>query len=206
MAPRPSSHAAPATRRVRDQFSTLPTDTGVMFTEIASAPVSVTMNWTLQMSDNLYAESYSRTLGLLYAAGSQDATLDGIAAVEAQLALLGIDTTAVIQQDGSGVARSNLVTPGVLMKVYRNFLFIYFLSNTSTVALTQVLIAMDAQPEAELYRSFLPLAGETGTLVCRHQFDLHLLIFKIFSPLANSLHRHSGARHRAGEDRHAHVG
>jgi D-alanyl-D-alanine carboxypeptidase/D-alanyl-D-alanine-endopeptidase (penicillin-binding protein 4) len=106
--------------------------------EIESKPLSLLMNYTLQISDNLYAEIFLRTTGAFFASkqNSTGSTMfDGIAKTRAVLAGLGVNVDNFIQADGSGLSRHNMV---------------------SAQAFVELLDAMFHHPHGDLYRSFLP--------------------------------------------------
>lgn len=111
---------------------------------LSGTTLSVMMNYTLQESDNLFAEGYLRHLGMSYdPLGEGEAQAKGIAAVQSILTDLGVDVTTFDQTDGSGLSRHNLLSPR---------------------AMAQILELMDETPNGDVYRSFLPVAGESGTL------------------------------------------
>ena len=103
---------------------------------IPSAPLRTIMNHTLQESDNLEAELYMRHLGV--AAGGPDNYQAGLAAVKLHMASLGV-AEEFVQTDGSGLGRSNLLTPNGLVQLLRAML------KTEWV-------------------DYLPVGGESGTL------------------------------------------
>ncbi len=79
---------------------------------IPSQPLRTIMNHTLKTSDNLEAELYMRHLGV--AAGGPDNYAAGLEAVRQHLTQLGI-ADEFYQTDGSGLGRSNLLTPNGLV-------------------------------------------------------------------------------------------
>jgi D-alanyl-D-alanine carboxypeptidase/D-alanyl-D-alanine-endopeptidase (penicillin-binding protein 4) len=110
---------------------------------VTSAPLSELLISANRESENLYAEALLRVLGATQA-NPTDSTLEaGIAAVEAILAELGVDSESYALADGSGLSRHNLVSPE---------------------ALVQTLRAIARSPEAEVYRESLAIAGGNGTL------------------------------------------
>jgi serine-type D-Ala-D-Ala carboxypeptidase/endopeptidase (penicillin-binding protein 4) len=119
---------------------------------IQSAPITTTMNWTLMTSDNLYTECYLRTLGAREKrrSGSPlNAQELGLARVNQILSSLGVDTNLFRQVDGSGLSRYNLVSPA---------------------AMIETLKAMDATKYGQVYKSFLPVAGVSGSQASVHQY------------------------------------
>ena len=113
---------------------------------IPSDPLGSMVNHTLQVSDNLMAEIWSRHLGSIQG-GSGDATTDGVAAVSDILSRkLGVDPSSFRQTDGSGMDYANLVSPW---------------------ALVNVLKAMGNGPYASIYKSYLPNSYPGGMLYSR---------------------------------------
>jgi len=112
------------------------------YTKITSSPLSVLMNHTLLVSDNLYTEIFLKMLGLNL--NSTDFTFSqGLKEVRNILTAGKVNASSYIQADGSGLSRHNLV---------------------SSQAIMNVLELMASQKE---YISFLPVAGKTGTLANR---------------------------------------
>ena len=106
-----------------------------------------TMNYTLQQSDNLLAEGFLRTLGAFYPNPNKlNAEQNGFNAVKSILSEMGVNTTTFVQDDGSGLSRHNLVSPR---------------------SMVEILEMIDSTPNGATYRSFLPVAGESGTLASR---------------------------------------
>ena len=101
-----------------------------MSTEIAkleSPPLSVIAARTMKPSQNMYTETLLWTLGedrrsKLAAAGAQPSTRDsaelGIEAVEAFLKEIGVADDGIIQHDGSGLSRHDLITPEAVVQLY----------------------------------------------------------------------------------------
>ncbi len=116
-------------------------DGAALVAEVASLPMAEIVAQMLRESDNTSAELVVKELGVVAAgAGSTAAGTDVVAGVMGDL---GLDTTALVVADGSGLDRSNRVTCGLLHGV---------------------LVA--AGPESTLADG-LPVAGETGTLARR---------------------------------------
>ena len=93
---------------------------------------------------NLHAEALLRLLGArLFGEGSVAA---GHIAVGEFLRRLGVRTEGWGLEDGSGLSRSNVVTPS---------------------GLVDLLVAMDRHPHAAAFRDSLPVAGTDGTLKTR---------------------------------------
>lgn len=107
-----------------------PLASGPPQTEIAkmeSVPYSLIAAKTMKPSQNMYTETILRTLGEqlraeLVRTGSPDATQDsqrlGITAVRSFLAQIGVAPDSVIQHDGSGLSRHDLITPNAVASVY----------------------------------------------------------------------------------------
>jgi serine-type D-Ala-D-Ala carboxypeptidase/endopeptidase (penicillin-binding protein 4) len=115
-------------------------------THISTMPVLIKrLN---KSSQNMFAEAFSKTCGREYALANGRGDVpgswaDGQAAAKAFLAKYGIDAAPLVAVDGSGLARENRVTARML---------------------SDLLIAMNARPDAALFRQSLPLAGTDGTL------------------------------------------
>lgn len=113
---------------------------------IESPPVSQLIADTNQPSNNVYAESLLRTIGINNKdEKDKDLITDekGLAALKVSLSNLGVDSQGYAIADGSGLSRHNLISPQ---------------------ALVQLLKGMAQLPEAEIYRASLPVAGVSGTL------------------------------------------
>lgn len=110
---------------------------------VASAPLSQLLIETNRESNNIYAETLLKTLGVTQTASSQDATASGIAAVKATLTPLGVKPAGYSMVDGSGLADRDRASPE---------------------ALVQTLQAMAQSPNAGVYRNSLAIAGVNGTL------------------------------------------
>ena len=109
-----------------------------------SVPMSELIRSVNKESRNLHAEALLRLLGArLTGEGSVAA---GRIAVGEFLGRLGVATEAWGVEDGSGLARSNVVTPS---------------------GLVELLVAMDRHPHAAAFRDSLPVAGTDGTLATR---------------------------------------
>eukprot|EP01100_Stratorugosa_tubuloviscum_P011754 TRINITY_DN532_c0_g1_i1.p1 TRINITY_DN532_c0_g1~~TRINITY_DN532_c0_g1_i1.p1 ORF type:complete len:515 (-),score=253.83 TRINITY_DN532_c0_g1_i1:71-1573(-) len=111
---------------------------------IKSDTLTNIMNETLQESDNLYAETFLRALGAAQSAlNTQD---QGLQSVKKILTDLGVNTSNFRQFDGSGLSRQNIIAPKML---------------------TELLRIMWQLPNGQIYKSFLPVGGESGTLASR---------------------------------------
>jgi D-alanyl-D-alanine carboxypeptidase/D-alanyl-D-alanine-endopeptidase (penicillin-binding protein 4) len=75
----------------------------------------------MKPSQNMYTETILWTLGEEMGrknGGSGDSSRLGLAAVRKFLAAAGIPTDAVVQYDGSGLSRHDLVTPSSIVQLY----------------------------------------------------------------------------------------
>jgi serine-type D-Ala-D-Ala carboxypeptidase/endopeptidase (penicillin-binding protein 4) len=106
-----------------------------------SATLAELVRATNKESRNLHAEMLLRLVGL-EARGEGSAEKGRDAELEI-LKRLGVDTSGWALSDGSGLARTNLVTPR---------------------GMVALLAAMDRHPEAAAFRASLPVAGVDGTL------------------------------------------
>ena len=106
-----------------------------------SAPLAEILKDVNKPSQNLHAEMLLRLLGArLKGTGTVEA---GQAAVLEFLRRMGVDPRAWALQDGSGLSRSDLVSPR---------------------GMVSLLAAMDRHPHAAAFRNSLPIAGVDGTL------------------------------------------
>jgi D-alanyl-D-alanine carboxypeptidase/D-alanyl-D-alanine-endopeptidase (penicillin-binding protein 4) len=110
---------------------------------VESPPLADLLKETNQHSNNVYAEALLKTLGRLQNPQTEDATASGILAVKAILALLGVNPNSYRMVDGSGLADQNQAT---------------------ATALVQILQAIAQDPNAQVFRASLPVAGVSGTL------------------------------------------
>ena len=108
----------------------LPDGLSVEIAKIESPPLSVIAAKTLKPSQNMYTETILRVLGEKI--GRNAAAIGGEAAaasektsqelgsfvVKSFLREIGIEDDAIIQYDGSGLSRHNLVTPAALVRLY----------------------------------------------------------------------------------------
>ena len=106
-----------------------------------SLPLIESLKILVKTSRNLYAEMLLRGLGAeISGVGSLET---GVEALEEFLTKSGISEEQLNLSDGSGLSRTNLLTP------------------ESVVRLLQY---MDRHPQAEVFRECLPVAGQDGTL------------------------------------------
>ncbi|MEM1012107.1 MAG: D-alanyl-D-alanine carboxypeptidase/D-alanyl-D-alanine-endopeptidase [Planctomycetota bacterium] len=114
-------------------------------TAVHETPMSVVLARTNEDSINLYAEAFIKLLGHR-ATGKPGSWQNGGDAVLAYLRSLGVDTTGLFLDDGSGMSRLNQMT---------------------AEALTAALADRHASPGHGAYRTALSDAGSDGTLRSR---------------------------------------
>lgn len=93
----------------------------VQITQLESPPFSLIAAKTMKPSQNLYTETILWTLGEQLGNKSnpkQTSAERGIAVVRNFLNEIGVAPDGLIQYDGSGLSRHNLVTPAALLRVY----------------------------------------------------------------------------------------
>lgn len=112
---------------------------------IDSPPLSELLIPTNQESNNLYAESLLRQVGIAAQPDTDSPLQAGIAAIETTLAQIGVDSEDFDLADGSGLSRHNLVTPEAIVQT------------------------LQAMSDSDVYRNSLAVAGESGTLINRFQ-------------------------------------
>jgi D-alanyl-D-alanine carboxypeptidase/D-alanyl-D-alanine-endopeptidase (penicillin-binding protein 4) len=124
--------------------------------QIDSPPVADIVRSALKRSQNLYMQNLLLISGAKAQADDAQsgnaspgfATTEywGIKAMNGMLARLGISPSATLLEEGTGLSRRDLTTPG---------------------ALTKLLVYMHGQPDADTFRDSLPVAGVDGTLMWR---------------------------------------
>lgn len=98
-----------------DDLTDVPDVSGVVPLVHRSPPLSSLAERLMQLSDNLYAETFLRTLGRTQnVAGSASLGLD---VVKKTLASWGIVPSELVLADGSGLSRYDLVTPHALVSL-----------------------------------------------------------------------------------------
>jgi D-alanyl-D-alanine carboxypeptidase/D-alanyl-D-alanine-endopeptidase (penicillin-binding protein 4) len=93
----------------------------VQIAQIESPPFSVIAAKTMKPSQNMYTETILWTLGEQLGDKTnpqQTSAARGIAVVRNFLDEIGVAPDGIIQYDGSGLSRHNLVTPAALLAVY----------------------------------------------------------------------------------------
>ncbi|MGI9036669.1 MAG: D-alanyl-D-alanine carboxypeptidase/D-alanyl-D-alanine endopeptidase, partial [Pyrinomonadaceae bacterium] len=118
----------------------------VEITRLESVPLSIIAAKTMEPSQNLYTELILRAIG--EQAGDKTdpkktSEAKGLEVVQNFLAQAGIAPGSVLQYDGCGLSRHDLVTPDSVARLYSY---------------------MNAQPYAQSWRDALTIAGVDGTL------------------------------------------
>ena len=113
---------------------------------VVSPPLSQLISETNQNSNNVYAEAILKTLGRLQEPTSLDSSASGVNAVRQVLSSLDVNPNRYSMVDGSGLAERD---------------------RASAEAFVQTLQAMALQPEAQIFRRSLAVAGRSGTLTNR---------------------------------------
>ncbi len=94
----------------------------IELTKLESAPLSIIAQKTMKPSQNFYTETLLWTLGEEVGDkrdASKTSADKGLAVVKAMLQEIGVAPDSVIQWDGSGLSRHNLVTPNAVVQVYK---------------------------------------------------------------------------------------
>src|SRR5499427_6879136 len=112
-----------------------------------SPPLSMLATTMMKLSQNLYAETLLKTIGIDSVDHPTGTAGGGLAAVRSVIDSWNIDPAGIIQADGSGLSRFNYITPETMVAVLTH------------VARTERLRAA--------YQSTLPIAGRDGTLELR---------------------------------------
>jgi len=121
-----------------------PPDTDIELAARTSAPLLEDLRITAKVSQNLHAELDLRAVGRARRnLGSVEAGLDEL---KAFLTEAGVDPSGYSINDGSGLARLNLVSPATVVKL---------------------LGYMYASPARDNFLSILPVGGQDGTLAAR---------------------------------------
>ncbi len=115
---------------VRSASSAVPAAEQIEIAKLESPPLSLIAAKTMKPSQNMYTETLLWTLGeearrkaqstLSSAAPArrQDSADLGIAEVKSFLTGIGVAPDGVIQYDGSGLSRHNLITPAAVVQLY----------------------------------------------------------------------------------------
>lgn len=118
-----------------DSLETVPEKGDPLFVNV-SPPLSEIVNVINKESNNFYAEQVFRTYGWGGSTGG------GVRQTESFLRRTGIDTRALMINDGSGLSRKNLVTPQ---------------------AVRELLVEMEGHAEQPAFFASLPQGGERST-------------------------------------------
>jgi serine-type D-Ala-D-Ala carboxypeptidase/endopeptidase (penicillin-binding protein 4) len=119
-------------------------DALTMLSTYQSPPLSVIIESTNKLSQNLYAELLFRTLGAIY--GHEGSTSSSASVMKQSLEEMGISANSMSIHDGSGLSRLNLVSPRHLV---------------------QLLDYMSRHPYFDHFLESFPVAGKDGTLAAR---------------------------------------
>ncbi|MEZ5346407.1 MAG: D-alanyl-D-alanine carboxypeptidase/D-alanyl-D-alanine-endopeptidase [Pyrinomonadaceae bacterium] len=115
-------------------------------TRLESPPLSIIAAKTMKPSQNLYTELILRALGEERGDKTdpeKTSVQKGIELVESVLTKAGADPESIVQYDGSGLSRHNLITPSSVVKLYEY---------------------MDKSPNSLFWRNSLTIGGIDGTL------------------------------------------
>ena len=116
------------TRTINSRNLAAPTTT-VEIAKLESPPLSLIAAKTMKPSQNMYTETLLWTLGeegrkLSQPPGTRVSNVQtdsvdlGLAAVKTFLTEIGVAPDGIIQHDGSGLSRHNLITPGAVVQLY----------------------------------------------------------------------------------------
>ena len=93
----------------------------VELTKLESPPLSLIAAKTMKPSQNMYTETILWTLGEEIGrknGGSGNSAQLGIGVVKAFLRQIGVPDDGIVQYDGSGLSRHNLITPSAVVTLY----------------------------------------------------------------------------------------
>lgn len=124
-----------------------PTSTRVEIAKLESPPFSEIAAKTMKPSQNMYTETILRILGEQVGrpqGGSGESMQLGLATVKGFLASIGVPADGIVQYDGSGLSRHDLITPAAVVSVYT------YMAKQSKYA--------------QAWRDSLTIAGVDGTL------------------------------------------
>lgn len=124
-----------------------PTQQPIEIAKLESVPFSVVAAKTMKPSQNLYTETILWTLGE-QTGNKNDLTLSsadkGIGVVKGFLRQIGVADDGIVQYDGSGLSRHNLITPAATVRLYE------YMAKQS--------------PNAIVWQNSLTIGGVDGTL------------------------------------------
>jgi D-alanyl-D-alanine carboxypeptidase/D-alanyl-D-alanine-endopeptidase (penicillin-binding protein 4) len=136
-----------ATRSRHAQDPKAPLDTPALeLGHLESPPLRGILRDTLKDSLNLEAQVLLLQAGAARPGPGPHTEARALEALAAYLAAAGLKPGQVLLEEGSGLSRKNLVTPG---------------------AIVALLVHLSRTPQAELFREALPLAGVDGSLAGR---------------------------------------
>lgn len=121
----------------------------VELVSLPSPPLSLIAAQTLKPSQNMYTELLLRTLGKTFpnvgtnAGGYRSSEEAGREVLKEFLKEAGVDPSALVLSDGSGLSRNDLISPEATL---------------------QLLVYMSKHQHANAFREALPIAGVDGTL------------------------------------------
>lgn len=121
-----------------------------LVSSINSAPLSVIVGQMMELSDNTTAENLAHLAGVKLAGSGS--FVGGVQAANKVLSELGISTTGLVLNDGSGLSRKNRITP-------------------MTLAQTLKASALSENTAIWAVGTTLPVAGLTGTLTNRFALE-----------------------------------
>jgi D-alanyl-D-alanine carboxypeptidase/D-alanyl-D-alanine-endopeptidase (penicillin-binding protein 4) len=125
-----------------DDLDAPPLRLGTPIVTHQSPPLSMLASTMMKLSQNLYAETILKTIGV---DGSEPATTEsGRAAVRLTLESWNIPSGGLVQADGSGLSRYNLITPDAMVAILTH-------------------VNRDERLRSG-FEAALPIAGRTGTL------------------------------------------
>ena len=148
-------------KNVNEQLSNMPFTPPVEVAKLESPPFSLVAAKTMKPSQNLYTETILWTLGEQVgrknqptgAYGNGNSSEDSIKGTSSELGIkvvqdflkqIGIPSDSVLQTDGSGLSRHNLVTPSAAVQLYT------YMAKRS--------------PHAAIWQNSLTIGGVDGTL------------------------------------------
>lgn len=123
------------------------TEANVSIATLESPPLSIIAQKTIKPSQNMYTETILWTLGEEVgrkAGASGDSGQIGLAVVKNFLKQIGIPDDGIVQYDGSGLSRHDLITPAAVTALYM------YMAKQS--------------PYAQVWRDSLSIGGVDGTL------------------------------------------
>jgi D-alanyl-D-alanine carboxypeptidase/D-alanyl-D-alanine-endopeptidase (penicillin-binding protein 4) len=94
----------------------------IEITKLESTPLSIIAQKTMKPSQNFYTETLLWTLGEELGDktdSSRTSSDKGLTVVKSMLQEIGVSPDSVVQYDGSGLSRHNLVTPNSVIQVYK---------------------------------------------------------------------------------------